>query len=85
MTGLAGRCCAGTPQTLIPDLQGSVLATLDSSTGALTKRGYLPYGASVTGSFAYAGQRIDPETSGLYYARPHVRAWAWSIPTAGSN
>jgi RHS repeat-associated protein len=67
---------AGTRQTFIPDLQGSILATLDSSTGALTKRGYLPYGASasVTGSFAYAGQRIDAETSGLYYARARMYA-----------
>jgi RHS repeat-associated protein len=67
---------AGTRQTLIPDLQGSTLATLDSSTGALTKRGYLPYGesANATGSFAYAGQRIDPETSGLYYARARMYA-----------
>ena len=42
---------ANTRQTFIPDLQGSVLATLDSSTGALTKRGYPPYGegASATG------------------------------------
>jgi RHS repeat-associated protein len=67
---------AGTRQTLIPDLHGSILATLDSSTGALTKRGYFPYGASasVTGSFAYAGQRIDAETSGLYYARARMYA-----------
>ncbi len=67
---------AGTRQTLIPDLQGSILATLDSSTGALTKRGYLPYGegASVTGSFAYAGQCIDPETNGLYYAPARMYA-----------
>lgn len=67
---------AGTRQTLIPDLQGSALATLDSSTAALTKRGYLPYGASagVTGSFAYAGQRIDAETNGLYYARARMYA-----------
>lgn len=62
---------AGTRQTFLPDLQGSILATLDSSTGALTTRGYLLYGASAsaTGSFAYAGQRLDAETKGLYYAR----------------
>lgn len=67
---------AGTRQTLIPDLQGSVLTTLDASTATLTTRGYLPYGASasVTGSFAYAGQRIDPETNGLYYARARMSA-----------
>lgn len=62
---------AGTRTTLIPDIQGSMLATLDSGTGALTKRGYLAYGesASATGSFGYTGQRIDPETNGLYYYR----------------
>ena len=69
----------GTRQTFIPDIQGSVLATQDSSTGALTKRGYLPYGASAsaTGSFAYTGQRIDPETNGLYYYRARMYSPAW--------
>jgi len=33
---------AGTRLTFIPDLQDSTLATLDSSTEALTKRGDLP-------------------------------------------
>jgi RHS repeat-associated protein len=67
---------AGTRQTLIPDIQGSILASLDSSTATLTKRGYFPYGASasVTGSFAYTGQRIDTETNGLYYARARMYA-----------
>jgi RHS repeat-associated protein len=38
------------------------------------KRGYRPFGESVstTGSFAYTGQRIDPETSGLYYYRARM-------------
>ncbi|MCK6450686.1 MAG: hypothetical protein L6R19_07480 [Alphaproteobacteria bacterium] len=65
---------AGTRQTLIPDIQGSIMATLEADTGALTKRGYLPYGAStsVSGSFAYTGQRIDPEAGGLYYYRARM-------------
>ena len=33
---------ANTRQTFIPDRQHSLLATLDSSTGVLTKRGELP-------------------------------------------
>jgi len=62
---------AGTRATLIPDIQGSVIASLDSGSGALSKIGYLPYGksASASGSFGYTGQRIDPETNGLYYYR----------------
>jgi RHS repeat-associated protein len=65
---------AGTRQTLIPDIQGSILATLDSGTGTLTKQGYLAYGESgtTTGSFAYTGLRIDLETNGLYYARARM-------------
>ena len=57
----------------IPDVQGSVIATLDSA-GTLTKRGYFPYGesASTTGTFGYTGLRIDPETSGFYYARARM-------------
>jgi len=62
---------AGTRTTFIPDLQGSIIATQDSSTGALTKTGYLPYGAGPGApiTFGYTGQRIDPETNGLYYYR----------------
>jgi RHS repeat-associated protein len=62
---------AATRATLVPDIQGSVIASLDSSSGALGKIGYLPYGksASAPGSFGYTAQRIDPETNGLYYYR----------------
>lgn len=62
----------GTRQTTIPDIQGSTVASLDSSTGTLTKRGYLPYGESPasTGSFAYTGQYLD--TSSLYNYRARV-------------
>jgi RHS repeat-associated protein len=70
---------AGTRATFIPDIQGSIVGTLDASSGTLTKRGYLPYGGSisVTGSFAFTGQRIDPETNGLYYysSRHYMPAW----------
>jgi RHS repeat-associated protein len=86
---------AGTRSTLIPDIQGSILATLDSGTGTLTKGGYLPYGrsASVPTSFGYTGQRADPETNGLYYyrARMYMPAWGRFMQTdpvgytAGSN
>jgi RHS repeat-associated protein len=56
---------------LIPDIQGSIIATLDSGTGSLTKAGYLAYGQSTNApsTFGYTAQRIDPETNGLYYYR----------------
>jgi RHS repeat-associated protein len=62
---------AGTRAALIPDLQGSVIASVDSVSGTLSKIGYLPYGksASASGPFGYTAQRIDPETNGLYYYR----------------
>jgi RHS repeat-associated protein len=70
---------AATRTTFIPDIQGSIIGSLDSSSGALSKRGYLPYGASAsaTGTFAYTGQRIDPETNGLYYYRARMYRPAW--------
>jgi RHS repeat-associated protein len=70
---------AGTRTTLVPDIQGSVVASLDSSAGALSRSGYLPYGksASAPGSFGYTAQRIDPETNGLYYYRARHYNPAW--------
>jgi len=62
---------AGTRVGFVPDIQGSVIASIDSSLGVLSKIGYLPYGksASIAASFGYTAQRIDPETGGLYYYR----------------
>ena len=62
---------AATRATLIPDIQGSIIASMDSSSGLLSKFGYLPYGksASIPASFGYTGQRVDAETNGLYYYR----------------
>ncbi|MGB9114986.1 RHS repeat-associated core domain-containing protein [Bradyrhizobium sp.] len=42
-------------------------------------RGYLPYGKSATasGPFGYTGQRIDPETNGLYFYRGRHYSPAW--------
>ncbi|MDR6872191.1 RHS repeat-associated protein [Bosea sp. BE125] len=61
--------------SFIPDIQGSVQATLTSVTGTLAKAGYLPFGQSAasTGTFRYTGQRVDPET-GLYYYRARMYA-----------
>src|SRR5207248_220630 len=61
---------AGTRTILVPDLQGSIVATFDLS-GALTKSPYQPYGASAAAAspFGYTGQRIDAETGGNYYYR----------------
>jgi RHS repeat-associated protein len=70
---------AGTRTAFIPDIQGSVIASVDSSSGTLSKIGYLPYGksAGATTPFGYAGQRIDPETNGLYYYRARHYSPAW--------
>lgn len=69
---------ANTRTTFIPDIQGSIIATLDSATGALSKTGYLPYGdsTSTAGTFRYTGQRIDAE-SGLYYYRARAYKPTW--------
>jgi len=66
---------AGTTRaTLIPDIQGSIIATLDAATGTLTKGGFQPYGKSATtaGTFRYTGARIDAETNGLYDFRARI-------------
>ncbi len=69
---------AATRATLIPDIQGSVIASIDSSSGALSKIGYPPYGKSGSaGPFGYTGQRIDTETNGLYYYRARHYSPAW--------
>lgn len=55
---------------LLPDLLGSIIGSFDSTSGALTKFGYQPYGGSAAAAtpFGFTGQRFDPE-SGLYYYR----------------
>ncbi|CAN7548504.1 RHS repeat-associated core domain-containing protein [Bradyrhizobium sp. LjRoot220] len=70
---------AATRATFVPDILGSVIASVDSSSGTLSKIGYQPYGKSAGGSapFGYTGQRIDPETSGLYYYRARHYSPAW--------
>jgi RHS repeat-associated protein len=69
---------AGTRATLVPDVQGSVIASLDAGSGTLTKIAYGLYGEGATsGSFRYTGQRIDPETNGLYYYRTRQYMPAW--------
>ncbi len=61
---------ASTRFAFLPDIQGSTVATL-SPTGVVAKSAYLPYGTSAAPAspFAYTGQRIEPETGGLYYYR----------------
>jgi RHS repeat-associated protein len=70
---------AGTRATLVPDIQGSVIGSMDSSSGVLSKSGYLPYGrsASALGTFGYTAQRIDPEIGGMYYYRARHYSPAW--------
>ena len=77
---------ASSRQTMIPDIEGSIIGTLDSG-GTLSKAGFQPYGENptvTTGSFRYTGRRIDPETggsasqpSGLYYYRARMYSPAW--------
>jgi RHS repeat-associated protein len=69
---------ADTRATLVPDMLGSVIGSLDSGSGVLSKVGYLPYGKGTSaGPFGFTGQRIDPETSGLYYYRARHYSPAW--------
>jgi len=62
---------ANTRTTFVPDLLGSVVATMASSTGALSRSGYRPYGASAAPAtpFGFTGQRLDVEAGGIYYFR----------------
>jgi RHS repeat-associated protein len=63
-----------TRATYIPDIHGSIIASLDASSGALTKAGYQTYGESsiTSGTFRYTGARIDAETNGLYDFRARI-------------
>jgi RHS repeat-associated protein len=63
-----------TRATFIPDVQGSVIGSLDASSGTLTKAGYQSYGesGSTSGTFRYTGARIDAETNGLYDFRARM-------------
>jgi len=73
---------SGTRETMIPDIQGSIVANLDAGSGALTKAGYQAYGENpglTSGTFRFTGRRFDPETagsisepSGLYYYRARM-------------
>ncbi len=61
--------------TLIPDILGSIVASLDASSGTLTKSGFQTYGESSTtptNSFGYIGARVDSETNGLYDFRARM-------------
>lgn len=62
---------ANTRTTFVPDLLGSVVATMASSTGTLSRFGYRPYGASTAPAtpFGFTGQRLDVEAGGIYYFR----------------
>jgi RHS repeat-associated protein len=69
---------AATRTTFIPDIQGSIIASIDSASGTVSKVGYLPYGKSTgAGPFGFTAQRIDPETNGLYYYRTRHYSPAW--------
>jgi RHS repeat-associated protein len=63
-----------TRATTIPEVQGSIVASLDASSGALSKAGYQAFGESsvTSGAFRYTGARIDAETNGLYDFRARM-------------
>lgn len=67
----------GTRLTPVPDLQGSIIATM-SNAGALGTFGYRAYGSSTStpAQFGYTGQRVDAETGYYYYrARQYSTEW----------
>jgi len=78
---------SGTRGTLIPDVQGSIVGSLDANSGTLTKTGYQAYGENpslTAGSYQYTARRFDPETAGstaqpsrLYYYRARMYSPAW--------
>lgn len=73
---LARSNAAGNARTtFIPDILGSVVGTLDSGTGLLTKAGFQTFGESTAanGAFRYTGARLDAET-GLYDFRARIYA-----------
>ncbi|MGP0058013.1 MAG: RHS repeat-associated core domain-containing protein, partial [Beijerinckiaceae bacterium] len=64
-----------TRATYIPDILGSIVASLDASSGTLTKAGFQTYGESSTtptSAFGYTGARVDTETNGLYDFRARI-------------
>ncbi|MBX9943182.1 MAG: hypothetical protein K2Y40_03810 [Reyranella sp.] len=67
-----------TRDTLLPNLLGSIVASVDSGTGTIAPFGYRPYGTTTAApvQFGYTGQRIDQET-GLYYYRARHYSPAW--------
>ena len=69
---------AGTRDTLLPNLLGSVVASVDSTTGNIAPFGYRPYGtaSAAPAQFGYTGQRVDQET-GLYYYRARHYSPQW--------
>jgi RHS repeat-associated protein len=69
---------AATRDTLIPGMLGTVIASVDSSSGAISKFGYQPFGLTPTPptQFGFTGQRVDPE-SGLYYYRARHYSPEW--------
>jgi len=77
---------ASTRTTLMPDIQGSFIASMASNATTFSKVPFLPYGensASTTGTFRYTGSRIDPEVvatsqpSGIYYMRARAYSPQW--------
>jgi RHS repeat-associated protein len=76
----------GTRATPIPDIQGSIIAMLDSSGRGISKFGYFFFGMSTlnSDSFGYTGQRFDSDTRIYYYrARMYSPALGRFLQTDG--
>jgi RHS repeat-associated protein len=78
---------ASTRATLIPDVIGSIVGSLDAASGTLTKFGYQTFGENpslTSGGYRYTGRRLDQETlasssqpSGPYYYRARTYSPTW--------
>ncbi len=69
---------SATRDTLLPDLLGSIVGSIDSGTGTVAPFAYRPYGTTTAApaQFGYTGQRVDQET-GLYYYRARHYSPQW--------
>jgi RHS repeat-associated protein len=56
---------SGVRSSLVPDIQGSIIASVDSASGNLTKYGYRPFGLSPASGtpFGYTGAWFDQDSN----------------------
>jgi RHS repeat-associated protein len=68
----------GERDSLIPDIQGSMIGSLASASGTVTKTGYRAFGESATAppGIRYTGRRLE-QLTGLYHYRARAYNPAW--------